>query len=423
MINSVSYLDNSATTQIHPEVVHAMMPFLTNQFGNASSQHALGQHSRSALNQAREQVAALINADPSEIYFTPNATFSNNAAILGRAAYVEKNGLGRHVITCKIEHPSALEPVKVLRERGWKVTVLPVDREGRISIEQLNAAITDDTSIISIMWANNEVGTLQPIAEIARIAQAKGIFFHTDAVQAVGKVAIDVSAIQVDSLSLSGHKFHAPKGIGVLYVRTNVELSPVIHGGGQEKGHASGTENVAYIAALGKAAELANRDLVKNAQKLNHFAQLIAKKLAKLPQVQFTGSEDSSQRIPGLLSLTIDGWIGRDLVEAADRAGICISSSSACSSGALGSRVLKAMGHTDEEAAGAIRISVGSLNTEAECTRAANVLCQIIANTKGQFGINDEHFNATPSHETTNVIDRANLFGLPLAGIVSGGRY
>ena len=288
----IIYLDNSATTRVRDEVLESMIPFQSEWWGNASSTHRIGRQSRSAINQAREQVADAIGASPEEIFFTPSATYSNNAAILGRARYVEDNGLGRHIITTGIEHSSALGPAKYLESRGWKLTILSVNKQGFIDLNELKKAITPDTSIISVMWANNEIGTLQPVEEIAAIAKAAGVFFHTDAVQVAGKLAIDVSALGVDTLALSGHKFYAPKGIGILYIREGVEILPLVFGGGQECGLFPGTEGLANIVAIGRAAELCSIELESNQAHLRKMQQLLINKLLSNPRVKLTGPSD-----------------------------------------------------------------------------------------------------------------------------------
>lgn len=375
------YLDNSATTKIHDEVVNAMMPFLTNQWGNASSLHSMGRTAQAAMEQAREQVASFLGAEPSEIIFTPNATYSNNLVLFGRARFVEENGLGKHLITSRIEHPATIESVKYLKSKGWRVTGLPVNHEGFIDLDELKAAITDDTSIISIMWANNEVGSIQPVREVAGIAADRGIFFHTDAVQAAGKNKISVSAPGIQSLSLSGHKFHAPKGIGILYLKNGVEILPYGFGGGQERGLAPGTENVALIVAIGKAAEIAERELESNVGHLNKLSDILCNKLLSLPQVKLTGTSNREKRVPGHLSVVVVGQTGKDILQEANQEGVCISSTSACASGkSKPSHVLRALGLSDEQTQGALRITASSLNTEEECANASDILARIITN-------------------------------------------
>lgn len=373
------YLDNSATTRVRQEVVNAMLPYLTESWGNPSSIHAFGRQSKEALQKARAQVAALLNCAPEEVYFSPCGTVSNNVALIGRARFAEANGLGRHLITSAIEHPAILGPAKYLESSGWKVTCLPVDKEGFVSVEDFERAITSDTSIVSIMWANNEIGNLQPIKEMAAIAASKEIFFHTDAVQAVAKISIDLSEVPVHSLSLSGHKFHAPKGIGALFVRRLSNLMPLMFGGGQEMGMMPGTEGLANIVALGMAAELAMRDLDANRKMLFEMQSLLFEKLRSVPGVRFTGTTDFSRRLPGHISIVLPGAEGEGLVLRADMRGVCVSSGSACHQGIIEpSQVLKALGLSDKEALGSMRISAGTLNNPDEVASAAETLVAIL---------------------------------------------
>lgn len=375
----VIYLDNSATTQLLPEVKEAMVPFLFEEYGNASSSHQVGREARNAIDNSRQQLATLIGAHSSEIYFSPSATYSNNTAILGRARYVEEQGLGRHIITTKIEHSSSLLPAKHLEFRGWKLTLLDVDSEGFISIEQLKAAITADTSIISIVWANNEIGTIQPVKEIGAIARELGIFFHVDAVQVPGKIAIDVAEINADTLSLSAHKFYGPKGIGVLYVRKDVTLLPLTFGGGQERGLFPGTEGLANIVGIGKAAEIARTRLEANRKILKLNQAVLLDKLLSYPNVKLTGPENLDNRLPGHVSILVPGVDGSELVLDADVRGLCVSSASACSAGKHEvSHVLTAIG-AGHDAIGSLRITAGTLNTREECERAGDLLNSLIS--------------------------------------------
>ncbi len=367
------YLDNSATTPVRAPM-YAVPSKLV--FGNPSSIHHVGRQSRAAIEIARAKVANLLGAKPHEIYFTPSATYSNNVALLGRARFVEQTGSGRHIITTGIEHSSALGPVKYLESQGWKVTVLDVDSEGFVDYRDLERAITPETSIISIMWANNEVGTVQQIERLSKIAKDHGIFFHTDAVQAAGKIDIDLGKVEADTLSITGHKLHAPKGIGALFIREGVQILPIIFGGAQEGGLFPGTEGVSEIVALGDAAELAKTDLEKNQLHLRKLQKILTDRFAGLPGVNLTGARDASRRIPGHVSLVVRGAVGEEIVEAADKRGISISSVSACS-GRHPSHVLKHMGYSYEEGLGSARISASVLNSEEECEVAATVLAEI----------------------------------------------
>lgn len=374
------YLDNSATTKVREEVIAAMLPYLSEQWGNPSSIHTAGRQARQAVERARAQVAQLINAKPSEIYFSPGGTYSNNTAILGRAEYAEQRNLGKHAITTSIEHSSALSPAKQLRQRGWDVTVLGVNEDGIIDIKELTKAIRPDTSIISVMWANNEIGSIQPVEQIAEIAKARNIYFHCDAIQAAGRIPIDVKKVQVDTLSLSGHKFYAPKGIGVLYVRDGVRVNPLVHGGGQERGLFPGTESVANIVGIGEAAYQITKELKVNASHLRDLQKVLVKRLSRYGSVRITGPRDVEKRLPGHLSIVITGARGAELVEEASARGVFVSSVSACSSGGGSpSHVLKAIGLDDDEALGALRISAGRFNTEADVRKAADIIADLIA--------------------------------------------
>lgn len=374
------YLDNSATTKVREEVIAAMLPYLSEQWGNPSSIHTAGRQARQAVERARAQVAQLINAKPSEIYFSPGGTYSNNTAILGRAEYAEQRNLGKHAITTSIEHSSALSPAKQLRQRGWDVTVLGVNEDGIIDIKELTKAIRPDTSIISVMWANNEIGSIQPVEQIAEIAKARNIYFHCDAIQAAGRIPIDVKKVQVDTLSLSGHKFYAPKGIGVLYVRDGVRVNPLVHGGGQERGLFPGTESVANIVGIGEAAYQITKELKINASHLRDLQKVLMKRLSRYGSVRITGPRDVEKRLPGHLSIVITGARGAELVEEASARGVFVSSVSACSSGGGSpSHVLKAIGLDDDEALGALRISAGRFNTEADVRKAADIIADLIA--------------------------------------------
>jgi cysteine desulfurase len=376
------YLDNSATTRVRNEVQDAMEPFQNYAWGNASSQHRVGRQSRAAIDNARRQVASLIGAMPDEIFFTPSATYSNNVALLGRARYVEEHGLGRHIITSSIEHSSVLAPIKHLQSRGWDVTILGVDSQGFVDPVDLERSIRPDTSIISIMWGNNEIGTLQPIQRIADIAKQHGVFFHTDAVQVAGKLPIDVSQTNVDALSITGHKLYAPKGIGALYIRRGVTILPVVFGGGQESGMFPGTENVANIVGLGTAAQLAADEMLSedHLASLASIQKLFIDRLSRFSKVKLTGALDLSRRIPGHISFALPGSLGTQICEDADELGLCISSVSACSSGGgHPSHVLEALGMSEKHALGAVRISAGWFNSIAECQRAVRILSNVLA--------------------------------------------
>jgi cysteine desulfurase len=375
------YLDNSATTAVHEDVVQAMVPYLAQSWGNPSSIHALGRKSKSVIQTAREQVSTLLNCEPEEVYFSPCGTLSNNAALLGRARFAEANGQGRHLVTTPIEHPSVAGPVKYLDSQGWRITYLPVDSEGFVKADDVKNAIAADTSIVSVMWANNEIGTVQPIEEIANICKEGKIFFHSDAVQVPGKIPIDVKRIPLSSLALSGHKFHAPKGIGVLYLRRLNNIMPIVFGGGQEMGIMPGTEGLANIVAIGKAAELATSQIEQTRTKLSEMQSIIIDKLRTLEGVKLTGALDVARRLPGHVSLVYPGIEGEALVMRADLKGLYVSSGSACHQGIIEpSPVLRAIKLPDKEAMGSMRITAGSLNTVEECKKAAEILYTLFKN-------------------------------------------
>jgi cysteine desulfurase len=371
------YFDNSATTQVRKEVAEAMFEFISTNYGNPSSIHAVGRNSYKAMALARKRVAGLLNCSATEICFAGCGTLANNLAILGRARFVEANDLGRHIITSRIEHPAVTGPARYLEAQGWKLTVLDVDKEGFIKVEQLMNALTEETSIISIMWANNEIGTLQPIKEMAQAVQDyakekdREIFFHTDAVQAAGKVPIDLKKVPVSALSISGHKFHAPKGVGALFLRRGVNLMPITFGGGQEKGLMPGTESMPNIVALGMAAELAAGEMEDSVSRLREMQSYMIEQLSSVPGVHITGSRDLDRRLPGHVSVAVENCEGEALVMQLDLKGICCSSASACHKGIVEpSHVLSALDLPCDLVKGSVRISMGKFNTMEECREA-----------------------------------------------------
>ncbi len=385
----VIYFDNSATTNVRPEVVQAMMLYLAESFGNPSSIHSVGRGAHKAVAQARKQVADLLSCSPAEVMFSACGTMSNNLAILGRARFAEANSLGRHLITTQIEHPSVLGPCKHLESLGWRVTYLPVDQEGFVRLDKLQSALSDDTSIVSIMWANNEIGTIQPMEEIASIIEAKRaaigkhIFFHSDAVQASGKVPLDTSKVSVSALSISGHKFHAPKGVGALFLRQGQNVMPITFGGGQEKGLLPGTEGLANIVALGKAAELANEDMENATKRLSEMQQYLLERLEKIPGISLTGAKDLAKRLPGHISLSVENAEGEGLVMQLDMKGVCVSSASACHTGVIEpSHVLGALNLPCSLLKGSVRISLSSFNTLEECETAIKHMERIFVSQK-----------------------------------------
>lgn len=357
-----------------------MLPYLHEHWGNASSIHAVGRRAKQAVGIARQQVANLLHCQPEEILFSSCGTASNNLACLGRARFLEANDRGRHLITSQIEHPSVMGPAKYLESRGWQVTYLPVNSEGLINLDLFEKSILPTTSMISILWANNEIGTVQPIKEMAEIAQHRQIYFHTDAVQAPGKLTIDLSLVPASTLSLSGHKFYAPKGIGVLFIAKGTNIMPIEFGGGQEGGLLPGTESVANIVGIGKAAELARHELANNQAKLIALQAALLKRLAHLPNIKITGPKNIADRLPGHVSIVVPSIEGEALVMRLDLQGICVSSGSACHVGVIEpSPVLKAIGLSNKEAMGSLRISFGKFNTAEECSIADEKLCSLLA--------------------------------------------
>jgi cysteine desulfurase len=359
----IIYVDNNATTQVAPEVLEAMTPYFHDLYGNPSSMHTFGGQVAGKLKEAREKVAGLIKAHPEEILFTSCGTESDNTAI--RAA-IASNPAKRHIVTTRVEHPAIKNLCEYLAENGYRVTYLPVDREGRLNLDQLKESLRDDTAIVSIMWANNETGVIFPIDDIAQMVREQGIVFHTDAVQAAGKVPIDVQNTPIDMLSLSGHKIHAPKGIGILYVRKGTKFSPFLIGGHQEKGRRGGTENVASIIGLGKASELAAMHLQKEIKRVQALRDKLENALLeKIPNAMVNG--ERLHRLPNTTSISFEYVEGEAILLMMNEFGICASSGSACTSGSLEpSHVLRAMGVPFTAAHGSIRFSLSTYNREAE---------------------------------------------------------
>ena len=364
------YLDYNATTPVAPEVVAAMLPFLREHFGNPSSNHAYGAAPRMAIAESRQEIARLIGARPSEIIFTGSATEANNLAILGLARALGTNR--HHAVISAVEHPSVSEPFRRLRELGWSVTVVPVDAYGRVASRDIAEAMRADTALVSVMHANNEVGTIQPIAEIGAIARARGVAMHTDAAQSVGKVALDVEALGVDLLTLAGHKFYAPKGVGALYVRTGTPMAAVLAGAGQERGLRPATENVPHIVALGAAARLARERLPETCTHLRALRErLHTRLLQEVPGLTLNGHPE--HRLPNTLNVSFPGVSGATLLQMADQ--VAASTGSACHTGdAAPSGVLEAMGLSRERASGAVRLSTGHYTREDEIDTAAAAL-------------------------------------------------
>ncbi len=355
------YADNAATTAVSPQVVEAMLPFLTEHYGNPSSLYSLGQTAHNAVEAARGQVAALLGAQPEEIFFTSGGSEADNWAIRGIAGMQARKGK-RHIVTTKFEHHAVLHTVERLQKEGFEVTYLDVHENGIVRIEEVEAALRDDTALVTIMYANNEIGTIQPIAEIGALCRARGILFHTDAVQAVGHVPIDVQAQQIDLLSLSGHKLHAPKGVGALYCRKGLRFPNLIDGGAQERNRRAGTENVAGIVALGKAASLMQEGMEERMRYVASLRDRLIDGALTIKRSRLNGDRES--RLPGNASFCFEGVEGESLLLLLDFQGISASSGSACTSGSLDpSHVLLAIGLPHEIAHGSLRLTLDENNT------------------------------------------------------------
>ncbi|AJW71588.1 cysteine desulfurase family protein [Nitrosopumilus adriaticus] len=368
------YLDNAASTKIHEDVLETMLPYLKEQYGNPSSIHRYGRLSHKAIEKARKQIASLINAEPSEILITSGGTESNNTALRGIAM---KNPSSR-IITSSIEHDAILEPCKKLSQNGFDIDYLPVDSFGMVDILELKNHISEKTRLVSIMFGNNEVGTIQQISEIAKICNEKNILFHTDAVQAVGKIPIDVKELGVDLLSISSHKLYGPKGVGALFIKNGISIDPVILGGGQENGLRSGTENVANIVGFGKACEIAKTHLDENLSNMKKLRDYMIKRvLDEIPQVTLNGHSES--RLPNNIHFTFLGVNGEDLIIKLDEFGIAASTGSACSVNTQkASHVLEAMGFSLEQITGSLRLTIGIFNNEDEINETVEVLKRVV---------------------------------------------
>lgn len=369
------YLDNAASTQLHDDVLDSMIPYLKEQYGNPSSIHRSGRLARKAIEKARKQVASLIHAEPSEILFTSGGTESNNTALRG---IVTKHSSGQ-IITSLIEHDAILEPCKELSKHGYVVDYIPVDKFGMLNYSMLKKNISNDTRIVSIMFGNNEVGTLQPISQFVKICQEKKIPFHTDAVQAVGKIPINVKELGIDLLSISSHKLNGPKGVGALYIKHGIILNPLILGGGQEKGLRSGTESVANIVGFGKACEIAQKNLEHNILKMQNLRSFLTKKiLTEIPEVTLNGHPE--KRLPNNAHFTFFGVNGEDLIIKLDEYGISASTGSACSVHTQkASHVLEAMNFSHEQITGSLRLSLGIFNDKQEIEKTVDVLKEIVS--------------------------------------------
>ncbi|MDR3225576.1 MAG: cysteine desulfurase NifS [Clostridiales Family XIII bacterium] len=383
------YLDYSATTPVKEEVLQEMLPYFTEKFGNPSSLYTVGQDSKNAIAQARERLAALIGAEPREVFFTSSGTEADNWAVIETAMAKRAKG-ARHAITSKIEHHALLHSGEHLEKEGFDVTYIGVDADGFIDVAELEAAIRPDTAIISIMYANNEIGTIEPIAKIAKIAKKNNVVFHTDAVQALGNVHLDVKELGVDLMSMSGHKIYGPKGIGALYIRRGVALPPHMHGGAQENNKRAGTENLTGIVGFGKAAELAGANLVSHIERLtelrNYFLDCVRE---RIEDIRVNGSLES--RLPGNINITFKYIEGEALLLLLDMAGIAVSTGSACSSASLSpSHVLEAIGVPVEEIHGSIRFTIGDFTTREDLDYTIDALETSVAKLRSISSVSKE---------------------------------
>ena len=370
------YADNAATTQMSQRVLEAMLPYLMGEYGNPSSIYGLGRSARMAIETAREQAAAVLGCLPGEIYFTSCGSESDNWAIKGVAEKMAEKGK-KHIITSAFEHHAVLHTCKHLEKLGWQVTYLPVGSEGIVNPADVESAIREDTALVTIMYANNEIGTVQPIPEIGAVCKAHGVYFHTDAVQAVGHVAINVKEQNIDLLSLSGHKIHAPKGVGILYMKNGIGLPNFIDGGGQERNKRAGTENVASIVGLGKALEEANFQMGPRNSRVLAMRDKLIDGLLAIPRTRLNGSRE--HRLPGNVNISFEGVEGESLLLMLDLKGICASSGSACTSGSLDpSHVLLALGLPHEIAHGSLRLSINEWNTPEDIDYILQVVPEII---------------------------------------------
>jgi len=375
---NIRYFDNSATTRIKEEVLEEMFPYLSIQYGNPSSIYSIGRNAKRAIEESRKRVASLINCKPEEIYFTSCGSESDNTALKGIA--YNNSEKGKHIITSKIEHPAILNTCENLQKHGFEISYVGVNKDGIINLEELKNLIRKDTILISIMFANNEIGTIQPIEEIAQIAHKNNIIFHTDAVQAVGNIPIDVEKMKIDMLSLSGHKIYAPKGIGALYIKKGIEFERFIDGGHQEKNKRAGTENVAEIVGLGKACKIANQNIDQYQEKLKNLRDYCLNKIKEnIPEIHINGTME--KRLPGNINISFKNVESNELLFRLDELGICASGGSACSSGDNNpSHVLTAIGTPSELAKGAIRFTFGDFNTKEDVDYLVESLKEIINN-------------------------------------------
>ena len=392
------YMDNNATTPVHPEVMEVMLPFFSEHFGNPSSIHWAGREVKKGIETARESVASFLKCDPKEIVFTAGGSESDNLAIKGVCEALKDKG--NHIITTRVEHPAVLHTCEYMEKQGFQVTYLPVDMDGMINLEDLKNAITDKTILITIMFANNETGTIFPIAEIGKIAKERKVTFHTDAVQAAGKIPLDVNALNVDLLTISAHKLYGPKGVGVLYVRKGTKMKPMIHGGGQERNRRAGTENVTGLVGMGKACEIAMRDMDAESERLLRLRERLHKGLTqKIEHVKLNGHP--SMRLNNTLNVSFEYVEGESLLLNLDMDGVAASSGSACSSGSLEpSHVLTAMGLPHEVAHGSVRFSLGRSNTEADIDKIIEIMPPVVARLRAMSPLYGKSLNPSVERAT-----------------------
>lgn len=390
------YLDNAGTTKISESVLKAMMPYLEKEYGNPSSLHTLGQKSKEAIEKAREEIASILNAEPREIYFTSGGSESDNQAILSAAAIGKRKGK-MHIVSSAFEHHAVLHTLKKLEKEGYSVTYLDVYENGIIHLDDLENAITDDTCLVTIMFANNEIGTIQPVKEIGEICHKKGVIFHTDAVQAVGHLHIDVKALNIDMLSLSAHKFHGPKGVGALYVNKKILVSNLIEGGAQERGKRAGTENVAGIVGMGVALKEAAKEMDAVSKAETRLRDKLICELSKIPHSALNG--DREKRLSNNFNMCFEGIEGESLLLLLDDEGICASSGSACTSGSLDpSHVLLAIGRPHEVAHGSLRLTLSKYTTEKEVDEVIKKVPEIVEYLRKMSPVWDELEKGTRKH-------------------------
>ncbi len=390
-MNKTVYMDYAATTYTKPEVLEDMIPYFTEFYGNPSSIYSISREAKKAIDKARNRIAKAINADPAEIYFTGGGSEADNWAIKG-IALANKNK-GNHIITTKIEHHAVLHTCEYLEKQGFEVTYLDVDEEGLIRLEELKNAIKSSTILVTIMTANNEIGTVQPIKEIGAICKERKVFFHTDAVQAIGHIEMDVKNMDIDALSLSGHKIYGPKGVGVLYLRKGIKIHNLVHGGAQERNRRAGTENVAGIVGLGKAIELAMENLTEEKERLTYLRDKLIKGLLEIPYSKLNGSV-GDKRLPGNVNISFEFIEGESVLLMLDAKGICASSGSACTSGSLDpSHVLLSIGLPHEVAHGSLRLTMGAKTTEEEVDYVIETVPAIVQRLRDMSPLYDSFLN------------------------------